>query len=119
MSGSDEYSFESKIGKITINTVLCFIQENIGSCSKDILLEAVIKNFYFDKLKLASLQLSDDFKFTNKSRRSAENYAFDLYNNIDSLIEKDFTLKYVVKVINKLPKCIPSTIDPFLILIEY
>ena len=46
MSGSDEYSSESKIGKITINTintVLCFIQENIGSCSKYILLEAVIK----------------------------------------------------------------------------
>ena len=47
MSGSDEYSSESKIGKITINTVLCFIQENIGSCSKDILLEDVIKNFNF------------------------------------------------------------------------
>ena len=42
MSGYDEYSSESKISKITINTVLCFIQENIGSCSKDILLEAVI-----------------------------------------------------------------------------
>ena len=47
ISGSDDYSSESKIGKITINTVLCFIQENIGSCSKDILLEAVIKNFNF------------------------------------------------------------------------
>ena len=34
------------------------------------------------------------------------------YNNIDSLIEKDFTLNYVVKDINKLPQCIPSTIDP-------
>ena len=72
MSGSDEYSSESKIGKITINTVLCFIQENIGSCSKDILLDAVIKNFNFDELNSGSLQLSDDFKFTNKSRRSAE-----------------------------------------------
>ena len=78
----------------------------------EILLEAVIKNFNFNELKLSSLQLSDDFKFTNKSRRSAENYAFDLYNNIGSLIEKDFTLNYVVKDINKLPQCIPSTIDP-------
>ena len=56
MSGSDEDSSDSKIGKITINTVLCFIQENIGSCSKDILLETVIKNINFDELKLASLQ---------------------------------------------------------------